>query len=202
MEAEAAVRHLATTHPYDSHAPDTTSLRDGTEVEFRDGGARATGEVWDKLFERMNLEMSKRVLGSTLNVEVSNTGGNRSLGESQNSVTIKPRQQMHAGQMWSTLRRQYFRDLRDFNPHIFAPDTALAEGRSVIQDAPLTGAQVTSMMELLTRASAGQLPRDSVLELLVAYGIERTQADRILGQIGRTFAPTPAPAGGTPLPTT
>ncbi len=32
IQSEAAVRHLATTHPYDSHEPDRTSLRDGVEV--------------------------------------------------------------------------------------------------------------------------------------------------------------------------
>ncbi|MEU7742236.1 SPFH domain-containing protein [Nonomuraea sp. NPDC049158] len=32
IQSEAAVRHLATTHPYDSHEPGRTSLRDGTEV--------------------------------------------------------------------------------------------------------------------------------------------------------------------------
>ncbi|MEU7835789.1 MULTISPECIES: SPFH domain-containing protein [unclassified Nonomuraea] len=32
IQSEAAVRHLATTHPYDSHEAGRTSLRDGTEV--------------------------------------------------------------------------------------------------------------------------------------------------------------------------
>jgi regulator of protease activity HflC (stomatin/prohibitin superfamily) len=32
IQSEAAVRHLATTHPYDSHDPGRTSLRDGMEV--------------------------------------------------------------------------------------------------------------------------------------------------------------------------
>jgi regulator of protease activity HflC (stomatin/prohibitin superfamily) len=32
IQSEAAVRHLATTHPYDSHEEDRTSLRDGAEV--------------------------------------------------------------------------------------------------------------------------------------------------------------------------
>ena len=32
IQSEAAVRHLATTHPYDSHDADRTSLRDGAEV--------------------------------------------------------------------------------------------------------------------------------------------------------------------------
>ncbi|WP_330253914.1 SPFH domain-containing protein [Nocardia sp. NBC_00565] len=31
-QSEAAVRHLATTHPYDAHEQNTTSLRDGAEV--------------------------------------------------------------------------------------------------------------------------------------------------------------------------
>ncbi|WP_406319084.1 SPFH domain-containing protein [Streptosporangium sp. NBC_01639] len=32
IQSEAAVRHLATTHPYDNHEEDGTSLRDGAEV--------------------------------------------------------------------------------------------------------------------------------------------------------------------------
>ncbi|MEU4572253.1 SPFH domain-containing protein [Nonomuraea sp. ATR24] len=32
IQSEAAVRHLATSHPYDSHLPERTSLRDGAEV--------------------------------------------------------------------------------------------------------------------------------------------------------------------------
>ncbi|GGO68696.1 SPFH domain-containing protein [Nonomuraea cavernae] len=32
IQSEAAVRHLATTHPYDSHDSERTSLRDGAEV--------------------------------------------------------------------------------------------------------------------------------------------------------------------------
>ncbi|MEV7907984.1 SPFH domain-containing protein, partial [Streptomyces anulatus] len=32
IQSEAAVRHLATSHPYDAHEENRTSLRDGTEV--------------------------------------------------------------------------------------------------------------------------------------------------------------------------
>ncbi len=46
IQSEAAVRHLATTHPYDAHDPATTSLRDGAEV--------AT-ELTDELRERTML---------------------------------------------------------------------------------------------------------------------------------------------------
>lgn len=50
-QSEAAVRHLATTHPYDAHDDDRTSLRDGSEVaselttELRERTALAGIEV-------------------------------------------------------------------------------------------------------------------------------------------------------------
>lgn len=50
-QSEAAVRHLATTHPYDAHDADRTSLRDGAEVaeeltvELRDRTETAGIEV-------------------------------------------------------------------------------------------------------------------------------------------------------------
>ncbi|MGI5220109.1 SPFH domain-containing protein [Nocardia sp. CA-290969] len=50
-QSEAAVRHLATTHPYDAHDDDRTSLRDGAEVaseltvELRDRTETAGIEV-------------------------------------------------------------------------------------------------------------------------------------------------------------
>lgn len=50
-QSEAAVRHLATTHPYDAHDENRTSLRDGTEiaeeltVELRDRTETAGIEV-------------------------------------------------------------------------------------------------------------------------------------------------------------
>ncbi|NUT44342.1 MAG: SPFH domain-containing protein [Thermoactinospora sp.] len=46
IQSEAAVRHLATTHPYDSHEPDVTSLRDGAEV---------AGELTTELRDRTEL---------------------------------------------------------------------------------------------------------------------------------------------------
>ncbi|WP_109507049.1 SPFH domain-containing protein [Nocardioides speluncae] len=46
IQSEAAVRHLATTHPYDAHDDDRTSLRDGTEV---------AGELTAELSERTEL---------------------------------------------------------------------------------------------------------------------------------------------------
>ncbi|NUR92221.1 MAG: SPFH domain-containing protein [Nonomuraea sp.] len=46
IQSEAAVRHLATVHPYDSHENDQTSLRDGAEV---------AGELTAELSDRTEL---------------------------------------------------------------------------------------------------------------------------------------------------
>ncbi|MFF3670038.1 SPFH domain-containing protein [Microtetraspora malaysiensis] len=46
IQSEAAVRHLATSHPYDSHVEGRTSLRDGAEV---------AGELTTELRERTDL---------------------------------------------------------------------------------------------------------------------------------------------------
>jgi regulator of protease activity HflC (stomatin/prohibitin superfamily) len=46
IQSETAVRHLATTHPYDSDVPERTSLRDGAEV---------SGELTAELRERTEL---------------------------------------------------------------------------------------------------------------------------------------------------
>ncbi|WP_068273081.1 SPFH domain-containing protein [Aldersonia kunmingensis] len=43
IQSEAAVRHLATTHPYDSHETDGVSLRDGAEV-----ASELTAELGDR----------------------------------------------------------------------------------------------------------------------------------------------------------
>ncbi|MEV8634082.1 SPFH domain-containing protein [Streptosporangium sp. NPDC051023] len=43
IQSEAAVRHLATSHPYDAHEENRTSLRDGTEV-----AAELTTELSDR----------------------------------------------------------------------------------------------------------------------------------------------------------
>lgn len=106
--------------------------REGTKVNVVDGKAGSAGEVWDTLFRRMDLAMSKAILGSTLNVEVDSSGGNRAASESQDSVTIRPRQRQDASQLWTTIERDLFGPLMRFNPHIFAPNAPIPCGRSVI----------------------------------------------------------------------
>lgn len=109
-------------------------LREGAEIEIVDGKASASSDVWATLLNRMNAEMSKTVLGSTLNVEIDSHGGNRAASESQDAVTIRPRQRQDASQLWATMRRDLFRFVLAYNPHIFGGGTPPPFGRSVIEE--------------------------------------------------------------------
>lgn len=115
-------------------ADGVVALREGAKITIHDGKAAAGSEVWEALFRRMDAAMSKLILGSTLNVEIDAAGGNRAASESQDNVTIRPRQRQDAAQMWSTIQRDLFRWIIKFNPHLFAPNTPLPMGRSIITE--------------------------------------------------------------------
>jgi hypothetical protein len=87
------------------------------------------------------------------------------------------------------------------------PPSAQVAGGEDIQKQALNGAQVTSLLELLTAVSTGALPRSSAMELIVsAFPITREQAERIMGTLGAGFVPTAQPeptgpfGGGPPKP--
>lgn len=57
-------------------------------------------------------------------------------------------------------------------------------------NAALNGAQVQSALGIVQQVAAGALPRDSGLAMLSEFfGLSRTQADAIMGSVGRGFAP-------------
>ena len=57
----------------------------------------------------------------------------------------------------------------------------------------LNGAQVSSLLEIINRVTAGMLPRDSALEIIVtAFNVPKEKADSMLGTVGRGFEPTNA----------
>lgn len=70
----------------------------------------------------------------------------------------------------------------------------------------LNGAQVTSMVEVITQVAEGKLPRETGVEILTAaFPFDRDQADAIMGEVGRGFVPEgTAPAGPptSPVPPT
>jgi hypothetical protein len=82
------------------------------------------------------------------------------------------------------------------------PDTSTApsdgepaapeEEEQKASDSALNGAQVSSLLEVIAQVVAGQLPRDSAIEIIkVAFNLDHGTADRLLGEVGRGFTPTP-----------
>lgn len=71
-----------------------------------------------------------------------------------------------------------------------------------VQKTALNGAQVTSMVDIVTAVAVGELPRDSAVEMIMASFpfIDKAWAERIIGSAGKGFKvqkpEPPAPQGG------
>lgn len=85
---------------------------------------------------------------------------------------------------------------------------ALPADATTVSEAALNGAQVASLMAIVQAVAAGQMPRDTGIEMITAaFPIDRERADRIMGEVGRGFVPAPPPSAGgapsaDPFPTT
>lgn len=79
---------------------------------------------------------------------------------------------------------------------------AVAPEQAKDADAALNGAQVSSLLEIVTAVASGALPRDTGVGLiLAAFPLTDEQVERIMGSVGLGFVPTaepPAPAGPPP----
>jgi hypothetical protein len=74
-----------------------------------------------------------------------------------------------------------------------APDPGAGEGAA--QDTALNGAQVQSALQVVQAVALGQLPREAGVTMIAEFfnlGAER--AERIVGEVGRDFTPTPPAA--------
>ena len=91
----------------------------GSQVQILDAKLQGTGGIWEMILKRQDAAISKAILGSTLNVEVGDTGGNRSLGESQADMTIAPRWNRSATLVGNTISDQLFRPFLELNRHLW-----------------------------------------------------------------------------------
>lgn len=92
-------------------------FREGVTVDIQSPLAQGAGSVWSALYDNANAAQSKAVLGSTLNVEIGDTGGAYAAAESQSDITITPRILADADAMWETIARDIFRPYLWFNRH-------------------------------------------------------------------------------------
>lgn len=117
-------------------------FREGVTVDIQSPLAQGAGSVWSALYDNANAAQSKAVLGSTLNVEIGDTGGAYSAAESQSDITITPRILADADAMWETIARDIFRPFLWFNRHKYGGqmpplprgETVLFEPRPEVDD--------------------------------------------------------------------
>lgn len=65
------------------------------------------------------------------------------------------------------------------------------EAMAVDPNTALNGAQVTAMVDIVGQVALGQLPRSSGVEMIIAaFPVDRSTAERIMGDAGRGFTPT------------
>ncbi len=121
-----------------------------SRIEVLDVKAQGSGSVWDTLTKVADSGFSKVWLGSTLNVEVGDTGGNRSLGESQADMTMSPRWARSSQLVANTIERDLFTPFLYFNRHrygghVFTPNLRLhiVEESAVIDDAVIAAGACT-----------------------------------------------------------
>lgn len=79
-----------------------------------------------------------------------------------------------------------------------------AEDVAVTKDpaASLNGAQVASMLEIVTSVAGGQIPRATGVALIVsAFPLSEEQAEKIMGTVGAGFVPRPEGQPAPPQPT-
>ena len=94
-------------------------LHEGNKLEALGVSYAANSAVWKELVQECNASESKAVLGSTLAVEVGETGGAYNLGVSQHGTTIRPRARRDAKQLSGTIKRDIFTPLCRYNVHRF-----------------------------------------------------------------------------------
>jgi hypothetical protein len=82
-----------------------------------------------------------------------------------------------------------------------AAAAALAAGQA--QDTALNGAQIASMLEVVSAVVNGLIPRDAALAIMQrAFLVDEAQANKLLGSAGAGFKPPAAAAPAAPAPIT
>jgi len=79
--------------------------------------------------------------------------------------------------------------------------TITVPGQETAPEVSLNGAQIASLLEVLNGVASGQLPRANGLEIIqTAFQLDANKAERLMGEIGRTFFVS-SDTGGDSLPT-
>jgi phage gp29-like protein len=180
-------------------------LEGGQGIELLKASTSGADE-WNAAIRHYEDECSKAILGSTVNVEGSSTGGNgsRAVADSQDDVTITPRLIASAKRLAETVRHQFCAPTLQINARLFGGQMPpMPEPRFVLEREPEpvitqlhVDGGVVSRNEL--RASAGLEPWDAEqggAEIVVPIAKTAPGFDR-----REEVAPEPAPFARAPRP--
>ncbi len=82
-------------------------------------------------------------------------------------------------------------------PGVEAFPAGVGRGEAIEAREALNGAQVTALIGVLQAVAEGRLPRDSGIEIIVtAFPVAKEKAERLMGDIGRSFRLGPEAANG------
>lgn len=160
-----------------------------TAIQILSPLAQGSTSVWHELVRQCNAGLSKVWLGSTLNVEVGDTGGNRALGESQADLTTMPRLRRDARALWTTIERDLFTPFLRFNAHRYGGMPPVPRGESVLLE------EERPTVDDLT-VDVGAATRDEVRE---SRGLEPWGPERGGTEIAVRAAPAGGPDAGFPF---
>ena len=170
---------------------------EGVRVELL-AAARSGAEDWQGAIRHFEDEITKAILGSTLNVDVGSTGGNRALGESQANTTILPRLQASASKLGSTLRRGFAKPVLALNAQLFGgrmlpvpiPRFVLGSEEKPTITRDHIDAGVITRNELRASAGLDEIPADEGGdEWVVPVAKQAPAFERRTGEVGTTTAP-------------
>lgn len=94
-------------------------LEKDTTIEFPDSGFSGSANVWEQLVKNFDAAESKAIIGSTLNVEVGETGGAYAAADSQAATTVRPRIISDGYILGGTLARDWCARILEYNAHVF-----------------------------------------------------------------------------------
>lgn len=98
------------------HSGIVEGTKDEAGIEIVEPSSQA-GDAWREAIKQFDAEQSKRLLGSTLNVEIGDTGGNRAAAESQGLFTILPRLHRIGQRLVTTMTEQWAARQMRLNTH-------------------------------------------------------------------------------------
>lgn len=178
------------------------AFREGVQVTVQAPLAQGAGGVWATRFDACNAAISKAVLGSTLNVEIGDTGGAYAAAESQGDVTITPRILADADAMWETIARDIFRPYLHFNRHRYGGVVPpIPRGETVLFEAKI---EVDELLVRTNSVTRNELRRSRGLEALPPEkgGDEFVTEEALQPQPGAGFEPFGAQPDSTITPRT